>query len=245
MHRAQPAQRPLVERIQCRWFQHLSRGCCLPYREAIPPVGRLRLLEGTQFEGQPGMARCDQVVAHFPRQAVGGRGASHMTARALLPADERVGEIDHTQRVAGRMPARQRVGHQPVAGRSMARLAADAVASERSAACRMAADAGGVFVGRHRRLRGSAGGQQCDDLRGKRFVKHPFGPRVRIAGGPDGVAALPCRMPLHRRRMAARRRATACAEQRPRRLYGPGGIGCCRRIEAAVRRLRRQRAFRP
>ena len=207
MNRGQPAERPLIEWIEARRPRHrLRRGdCCCPRAgcEAIPPVGRFRPLERTEFEGQPGMARRDQVVAHFPRHPIGSGRAADVAARALLAADERIGEIDHAERVARRPPAGQRVGHQPVARRSMARLAADAVAGRRATAGRMAADAGGVLVGGHHGMRGIADGEQFHDPRGQRLVEHPLGPSMRVAGRPDGVAALPGRVSLHRGGMAA------------------------------------------
>jgi len=83
-------------------------------------VGRLGLLEGPQLEGEPGMARRDEVVADFPGRAIGRGRAAHMAARALLRAHEGIGEIDHALRVAGGTPAWHRVGHQPVAGRAVA-----------------------------------------------------------------------------------------------------------------------------
>ena len=174
------------------------------------------------------MARRDEVVAHFPGRAIGRGRAAHMAARALLGADEGIGKIDHAERVASRPPAGHRVGHQPIAGRAVTRLAANALARRRAAAGRMAADAGGVFVGGHHGPRRVAGGEERDDLRGERLVEHPFGPRVRIMGGPDRVAALPGRVALDRGRMAARRRAAAGPEQCPRWLHGPGWIAGCR-----------------
>ena len=148
-----------------------------------------------------------------------------MAARALLRTDKRIGEIDHAERVASRPPVGQRVSHQPVSGRPMTRLAADAFACQWTAASCMAADTGGVFVGGHHGPRGIAGGEQLHDLCGHRLVKHSFGPRVGIAGGPDRIAALPRRMPLDFRGMAAGRRTTAGPEHRPRRWHGPGWIG--------------------
>ena len=137
------------------------------------------------------------------------------------------------------------MGDEPIAGRTVAGLAADPLGGARVGAGnrpldptggrrgerRMAAGAGAVLGGRHDRQRRINGRDPGDDLRRKRPMKDTLGAGVGIVEGPHRVGAPP-RLPLPGRAgMAPRRGAGGGSKRRPQRRHGRGG-GDERRVGA-------------